>query len=118
MLWCIFGVLRASVGFASNDGDAAVRVVPRQVRRKVEVEELVVKRTAIRGVGGRSGAHYEEFERADPFKGELGLQYGCFGAFLGALSNGSSNAVDPRPAVGGERRRSAKGVQDGCVAAD
>ena len=53
--------------------------------------------TAVRGVGDRSGAHGEDFEPADPVKGKLGLEYGGVGAFLGALSDGSSSAVDPRP---------------------
>ena len=117
VFWYVVGVVRVPAGLASNAGDAAVGLASRQVRRKVQVEELVVKRTAVRGVGGRSGAHCEDFERAHPIKGELGLQYGGVGAFLGALSDGSSSVVDPRPTAGGERRRSVKGVQDGCVAA-
>ena len=64
-----------------------------------------MERTAVRGVGGRSGAHGDDFERADPVTGKLGLEDGGVGAFLGALSDGSSTVVDPRPTAGGERRR-------------
>ena len=117
MLWYVIGVVRVPAGLASNDGDAAVGVASRQVRRKVEVEEFVVERTAVRGVGDRSGAHGEDFEPADPVKGKLGLEYGGVGAFLGALLDGSTSVIDPRSTAGGERGRSAKGVQDGCVAA-
>ena len=117
VIWYIIGVVRVPAGLASNDGDAAFGVASRKVRGEVEIEEFVVERTTVRGVGGRSGAHGEDFERADPVKGKLGLEYGDVGAFLGALSDGSSSVVDPRPTAGGERRRAAKGVQDGCVAA-
>ena len=64
-----------------------------------------------------SGAHGEDFERADPVKGKLGLEYGGVGAFRGALSDGSSSVIYPRPTAGGERMRSAKSVQDGYPAA-
>ena len=117
VLWYVIGVVRVPVGLATNDGGAAGGVASRQVRRKVEVEEFVVERTAVRGVGSRIGTHGEDFERTDSVKGKLGLEYCGVGAFLGALSDGSSSVVDPCPIAGGERRRSAKGVQDGCVAA-
>ena len=104
MLWYVIGVVRVPAGLASNDGDAAFGVASRQVRGKVEVEEFLVERTAVRGVGGRSGAHGEDFERGDPVKGKLGLEYGGIDAFLGALSDGSSNVVDPRPNACDERR--------------
>ena len=116
VLWYVIGVVRVPAGLASNDGDAAFGVASGQVTGKVEVEEFVVERTAVRGVGGRSGAHGEDFERGDPVKGKLGLEYGGIGAFLGALSDGSSSVVDPRPTAGGEWRRSAKVVHDGCLA--
>ena len=61
MIWYVVGIVRVSTGLASNDGDAAGGVASQQVRRKVAVEELVVNRTAVRGVGGRSGAHGEDF---------------------------------------------------------
>ena len=116
MLWYVVGVVKVPAELASKDRDAAVGVASRQVERKVDVEELVVKRTVVRGVGGRSWADGEDFERADPVKGELGLQYGGVGAVLGALSDGSSSVGDPHPTANGERRRSANDVQDGCVA--
>ena len=116
VLWYVIGVVRVPVGLATNDGGAAGGVASRQVRRKVEVEEFVVERTAVRGVGDRSGAHGEDFEPADPVKGKLGLEYGGVGAFLGALLYGGSSVVDPRPTAGGEWRRSAKVVHDGCLA--
>ena len=74
-------------------------------------------KTAVRGIGGRSGTHGEDFEQADPVKRKLGREYGGVSAFLGALSDVSSGDVDPCPTAGGERRRGAKGVPGGCVAA-
>ena len=71
VLWYVIGVVRVPAGLASNDGDAAFGVASRQIGGKVEVEEFVVERTAVRGVEGRSGAHGEDFERGDPVKGCL-----------------------------------------------
>ena len=82
VLWYVIGVVRVPAGLASNDGDAAVGVASRQVRRKVEVEELVVERTAVRGVGDRSGAHGEDFERANPVNGKLVLSTVASVSFL------------------------------------
>ena len=44
VLWYVAGVARVPVGLVSNDGDAAVGVASGQVRKKVEVEELVMER--------------------------------------------------------------------------
>ena len=73
MLWYVVGLVSVPEGLASNDGDAAVGATSWQIRRRVEKEELVAKRTAVRGVGGRSGAPGEDFQRADLVKGNLVL---------------------------------------------
>ena len=76
-----------------------------------------MKGPAIRDGGGRCRAYGESLEGAYPTEGELGLENGGVGAFLGTLTDGCSGDVDPRPTADGERRRSAEGVHDGGVAA-
>ena len=82
VIWYIIGVVRVPAGLASNDGDAAFGVASRKVRGEVEIEEFVVERTTVRGVGGRSGAHGEDFERANPVNGKLVLSTVASVSFL------------------------------------
>ena len=85
MLGRVVGVVGASAGLTSDNGDAAVGLAARHGGSKVEVEKFVVKRTAAGNVGGRCRAYGEGFERVYPVEGELGLKDGGVGAFLGAL---------------------------------
>ena len=102
---------------AANNGDAVFGVASGHVGGEVEVEELVMKRPAIRNGEGRCRADGENLERANPVEGEFGLENGGVGAFLGALADGGGSVVDPRPIADGERRGAAEGVRDGSVAA-
>ena len=112
----VVDVAGVPASLATNNGDAAFGVASRHVGAEVGVEELVMKRPAIGNGGGRCRAHGENLERANPVEGELGLENGGVGAFLGALADGGSSVVDSRPTAGGERRGAAEGVHDGSVA--
>ena len=103
-------------GLQRTTETTAVGVASRHVRGEVEVEELVMKTPAISSGGGRCRAHGENLERTNPVEGELGLEDGGVGAFLGVLADGGSSVVDSRPTAGGERRGAAEGVHDGSVA--
>ena len=104
MLGQIVDVVGVPTRLAANNEDTAFGVASRNVGGEVEVEELVMKRPTIRNGGGRCRAHGENLERANPVEGELGLENGGVGASLGALADGGSSVVDPRPTAGGERR--------------
>ena len=69
---------------AANNGGVAFGVASRHVGGEVEVEELAMKRPAIRNGGGRCRAHGKNLERARPVGGELRLENGGVGAFFGA----------------------------------
>ena len=110
MLGRVVGVVGASAGLTSDNGDAAVGLAARHGGSKVEVEKFVVKRTAAGNVGGRCRAYIEDFERAYPVEGEFGLEDGGLGAFLGTLSDGGRGVTDPCPTTGGEPGGSTEGV--------
>ena len=110
MLGHIVGVVEVSAGLTSDNGDLTVGVTARHVGRKNELEEFVVKRTAVGDVGGRCRAYIEDFERAYPVEGEFGLEDGGLGAFLGTLSDGGRGVTDPCPTTGGEPGGSTEGV--------
>ena len=76
-----------------------------------------MKGSAVEGGGGWCRANGENLEGVYPIEGELDLENGGVGAFLGAWADGGSGVVDPRPTADGERRRSAEGVHDRGMAA-
>ena len=113
----VVDVVGVPARLSANNGDAAFGVASRHVGGEIEVEELVMKRPAIRNGGGWCRAHGENLKRVNPVEGELGLENGGVGAFLGALADGGNSVVDPRQTAGGERRGAAEGIHDGSVAA-
>ena len=76
-----------------------------------------MKGPAIGDGEGRCRACGENIEGAYPIEGEVGLENGGVGPFLGTLADGCSGVVDPRSTADGERRRSAEGIHDRGVAA-
>ena len=75
---------------APKNGDAVFGVASRHVGGEVEVQQFVVKGPTIGDGGGRYRAYGENVEGAYPSEGELGLENGGAGAFLGTLADGGS----------------------------
>lgn len=115
ILWPLVGVVGVLPGLTSKAGDTAVRVAARLVGRKVEVQEVFLKRTPVGDVEDWCRSYGEDFERAYPVEGEFGLEGGGVRAFRGVLLDGGSSVADQCPIVGGEWEESAQGVQAGGV---
>ena len=101
MLGQVVDAVRVPARLVADNGDAAFGVASRHVGGEVEVEELFMKRPAIRNGGGGCRAHGENLRRANLVEGERGLDNGGVGAFLGALTDGGRSVVDLRPTAGG-----------------
>ena len=65
-------------------------VASRHVGGKVELQQFVVKGPAIGDGESRCRAYGDNLKGAYPIKGELGLEDGGVGAFLGTLADGCS----------------------------
>ena len=74
MLGQIVDVVGVPTRLAANNEDTAFGVASRHVGGEVEVEELFMKRPAIRNGGGRCRARGENLERANSVEGKLVLR--------------------------------------------
>ena len=72
----------------------------------VEEEYFVVEGSVVGDVGGRRWAYGENRERSNPVEGNLGLEHGGVGVFLGPLADSGRVVVDPCPAAHGARVKS------------
>lgn len=75
----------------------------------METKEFAVEKSVVGVIGGRRWAHGHNLERADPVEGKFGLERGLIGVFLGALTNGDREVVDPRPVVYRKREGGGEG---------